>query len=225
MQRRKFTQLVHVIVCSWSYIRKAPWEEFSLEQSVRRLKAGRVVDEITSTGRAFQTRAAMTGKALHTGPTFGLSWMLHHSTRTALCAKLIAGNNWSDVINIIRNYKVKQVRLNSRSVIAYRNITQVSHCTTEHCYVQKNLKTFLFRESYSTFWLNSCVTFALLHCQFFYFWCIVFFVIGLVGLCSKPCSRLSLSLLSLPRCLCHQAAQFGTGVSLEVKRHTRQVSK
>ena len=28
-----------------------------------RLKAGRVVDEITSTGRAFQTRAAMTGKA------------------------------------------------------------------------------------------------------------------------------------------------------------------
>jgi len=28
-----------------------------------RLKAGRVVDEITSTGRAFQTRATMTGKA------------------------------------------------------------------------------------------------------------------------------------------------------------------
>ena len=28
-----------------------------------RLKAGRVVDEITSAGRAFQTRAAMTGKA------------------------------------------------------------------------------------------------------------------------------------------------------------------
>jgi len=28
-----------------------------------RLKAGRVVDELTSTGRAFQTRAAMTGKA------------------------------------------------------------------------------------------------------------------------------------------------------------------
>ena len=28
-----------------------------------RLKAGRVVDEITSTGRAFQTRAAITGKS------------------------------------------------------------------------------------------------------------------------------------------------------------------
>ena len=28
-----------------------------------RLKAGRVVDEITSAGRAFQTRVAMTGKA------------------------------------------------------------------------------------------------------------------------------------------------------------------
>ena len=28
-----------------------------------RLKAGRVVDEMTSTGRVFQTRAAMTGKA------------------------------------------------------------------------------------------------------------------------------------------------------------------
>jgi len=27
------------------------------------MKAGRVVDEITSTGRAFQTRVAMTGKA------------------------------------------------------------------------------------------------------------------------------------------------------------------
>jgi len=39
------------------------------ESSVRRvflssrLKAGRVVDEITSTGRAFQTHAAMSGKA------------------------------------------------------------------------------------------------------------------------------------------------------------------
>ena len=51
---------------------------------------------------------------------------------------------------------------------------------------KKNLKTFLFRESYSTFWLNSCVTFALLHCPFFIFSVLYFFVIGLVGLCCKP---------------------------------------
>ena len=44
----------HAIMCSCSYFRKV---------LSSRLKAGRVVDEITSVGRAFQTRAAMTGKA------------------------------------------------------------------------------------------------------------------------------------------------------------------
>jgi len=40
--------------------------------------------------------------------------------------------------------------------------------------------------SYSTFWLNSCVTFALLRCPFLFLVYCIFFVIGLVGLCCKP---------------------------------------
>ena len=34
--------------------------------------------------------------------------------------------------------------------------------------IKKNLKTFLLCESYSTFWLNSFVSFALLHCPFLF---------------------------------------------------------
>jgi len=68
---------------------------------------------------------------------------------------------------------------------AWNSIPADLRVTLNTATFKKNLQTFLFRESYSTFWLNSFVTFALLHCPF-YFWCIVFFVIWLVGLCCKP---------------------------------------
>ena len=58
---------------------------------------------------------------------------------------------------------------------------------------KKNLKTFLFRESYSSFWLNSCVTFALLHCQFLFLVYCIFLWSGWSACAVSP-SRLSLSL-------------------------------
>jgi len=58
----KVTQAVQVVVQLELYHASGKLREKSSVLSSR-LKAGRVVDELTSTGRAFQTHAAMTGKA------------------------------------------------------------------------------------------------------------------------------------------------------------------
>jgi len=51
---------------------------------------------------------------------------------------------------------------------AWNSIPADLRATMNTATFKKNLKTFLFREFYSSFWLNSCVTFALLHCEFLF---------------------------------------------------------
>ena len=51
---------------------------------------------------------------------------------------------------------------------AWNSIPADLRTTLNTATFKKNLKTFLIRESYLTFWLNSCVTFALLHCPFLF---------------------------------------------------------
>ena len=71
-----------------------------------------------------------------------------------------------------------------RSERAWNSIPADLRATLNTATFKKNLKTFLFCEAYSSFWLNSC----LLHCFIvsFIFSVLYFFVIGLVGLCCKP---------------------------------------
>ena len=58
---------------------------------------------------------------------------------------------------------------------------------------KRTWKHFLFRVFYSSFWLNSCVTFALLHCRFLFLVYCIFVWSGWSAFAVSP-SRLSLSL-------------------------------
>ena len=76
---------------------------------------------------------------------------------------------------------------------AWNSIPAGLRATLNTAAFKKNLKTFLFRESHSSFWLNSCVTFALLHCQFLFLVYCIFLWSGWSDFAVSP-SRLSLSL-------------------------------
>jgi len=79
---------------------------------------------------------------------------------------------------------------------AWNSIPADLRTTLNTATFKKNPKTFLFSESYSTFWLNSFVTFALLHCPFLILVYCIFLWSGWLAFAVSP-SRLSLSLLSL----------------------------
>ena len=68
---------------------------------------------------------------------------------------------------------------------AWNNIPADLHATLNTATFKKNLKTFLFRESYSTSWFNS-FNLCSASLSIFIFGVLYFFVIVLVGLCCKP---------------------------------------
>jgi len=76
---------------------------------------------------------------------------------------------------------------------AWNSIPADLRATLNTAMFKKNLKTFLFRESYSTFWLNSFVTFALLHCPFLFLVYCIFLRSGWSAFAVSH-SRFSLSL-------------------------------
>jgi len=68
---------------------------------------------------------------------------------------------------------------------AWNSIPADLRTTLNTATFKKNLKTFLFRESYSTSWFNS-FNLCTASLSIFIFGILYFFVIGLVGLCCKP---------------------------------------
>jgi len=77
------------------------------------------------------------------------------------------------------------------------------HVTLNTATFKKNLKTFLFRESYSTFWFNSVNSFKLCcaSLSIFIFGVLYFFVIGLVGLCCKPQPFVIIIIITMAFCI------------------------